>query len=50
MIAQRDVVTGHEAFVAARFDETCRRFRSVLSNDDPRLSAILSALHPLDGL
>jgi SAM-dependent methyltransferase len=50
MIAQLDLKSEHETFVASRFDETCHRFRPVLAADDPRLLAIVSALPPLAGL
>ncbi len=50
MITQRDAVTHHEATVASRFDETALRFRTGLSDDDPRLAAIVSALPSLEGL
>jgi ubiquinone/menaquinone biosynthesis C-methylase UbiE len=50
VIAARDLITAHEAFVSARFDATCNRFRLGLSHEDARLDAIISALDPLPGL
>ncbi len=39
-----------EAIVAARFDALHERFKPSLAHDDPRLSAILAGLGPVEGL
>lgn len=39
----------HDAFVAARFDESEARFKAEVAPDDVRLRAVLNALGPLDG-
>jgi SAM-dependent methyltransferase len=44
------VTDTHDAFVAARFDESEARFKEEVPSDDVRLRAVLSALMPLDGL
>jgi 2-polyprenyl-6-hydroxyphenyl methylase/3-demethylubiquinone-9 3-methyltransferase len=44
-------VTGtHDAFVAARFDQSEARFKDGVASDDVRLRAIMAALRPMAGL
>jgi SAM-dependent methyltransferase len=43
------MIADYEAAVAARFDDLHGRFKSEVSEDDPRLLSIAESLHPLDG-
>jgi 2-polyprenyl-6-hydroxyphenyl methylase/3-demethylubiquinone-9 3-methyltransferase len=50
MIArQRTILQDHEAIVADRFDTLHERFKPRVSEDDPRVCAILESLGPLPG-
>jgi SAM-dependent methyltransferase len=40
----------HDAFVAARFDESEGRFKAEVASDDVRLRAVIESLGPLEGL
>ncbi len=42
-------MVAHDAFVAARFDESEARFKAAVGPDDVRLQAVLRALGPLEG-
>jgi ubiquinone/menaquinone biosynthesis C-methylase UbiE len=43
------LTTDHEAFVAARFDESASRFKGEVAAEDFRLCAVIGSLGPLEG-
>ena len=44
-----NLTTSHDAYVAARFDESEARFKAEVASDDVRLRAVLESLGPLEG-